>query len=305
MERVAACSVHPAAGGGLGVQLMLEGSALPVTASNVSGTNPFLPGEEAAYQLSGRAELLSLQAALAEAAAGAAAPNAPASPRAAHGLELRAAAGAAWRKTVLMGWAPNLQELLRTQGIGHAVQPEVQPTVRRQVELGVPPPPPKEHPQTSQAPLQAQHGRLEQHNAAFWSALSRIKTLVDSQQQAHAAQQEQGAASGGQQAQATQQEAPVQEAVSGLDGRSVTLRQLEAYFRARYASATSATAPGGGEPSSIAWVGFLSSEERDRAAREMNGHVLPGVQRVAEVQWQQAPHMAHVELQGARPLTRP
>lgn len=99
------------------------------------------------------------------------------------------------------------------QGVQHP--PQLQPQDGHhppQLELGVPPPPPKEQPQSSQAALQAQHGRPAQHNAAFWSTLRRIKTLVDSQQQAHAAQQEQGAASGGQQAQATQHEAPVQEA---------------------------------------------------------------------------------------------
>lgn len=89
----------------------MQGAALPVTACDVSDTNPFLPEEEAAYQLSGRAELLALQAALAGAAAGTAAQTG------AHGLELHAAAGAAWRKKVLLAWAQNLQGLLCTQGL--------------------------------------------------------------------------------------------------------------------------------------------------------------------------------------------
>lgn len=99
-----------------------QGSTQPVTASVVSDSNPFIPGEDDAYERSGHAELLALQAALsgASAARPATAPcgTSPAPPPAAPGLELGAAAGAAWRRKVLLSWAPNLQELLRRRGLG-------------------------------------------------------------------------------------------------------------------------------------------------------------------------------------------
>ncbi|KAL4443645.1 hypothetical protein ABPG75_011382 [Micractinium tetrahymenae] len=73
--------------------LEFEGSNALIPGHSISDSNPFLPGEDAAYERSGRAELLALQAALEEARG----PPGSAAAGPAR-LELGAAAGAAWRK---------------------------------------------------------------------------------------------------------------------------------------------------------------------------------------------------------------
>lgn len=101
-------SVAFCAGLAVALPLPMQGNAAPVLGTGISDTNPLQAGEDASYEATGRAELLALQDELAAAAG---------QGRGA-GLHALSAAGAAWRKKVAMGWAPQLRQLLQTEGIG-------------------------------------------------------------------------------------------------------------------------------------------------------------------------------------------
>lgn len=77
----------------------LQGYA-DLSLNQLSGTNPFIGN--ATYEASGRHEAARLAAAAA----------------ATGGLDLWQSAAAVWRKKVAQGWAPQLQQLLTTHGIG-------------------------------------------------------------------------------------------------------------------------------------------------------------------------------------------
>lgn len=94
------CGTQLPHGGGL--QLLLEGAAAAAPIAVISGESP--SADTAAYEAVGCSELRRLQAELAAA-------GQPV------GLELKAAAAAAWRKKVLLAWAPRLHSLLESEGI--------------------------------------------------------------------------------------------------------------------------------------------------------------------------------------------
>ena len=103
LRRIAAATLQ---GGDRPLLLQLEGVSDEVAATALSGTNPLVGDED--WRATGKAELDRL----AEAMAGGGGGGAPAT------LDLHATARATWRRTVLLGWAPDPVQLMNMRGIG-------------------------------------------------------------------------------------------------------------------------------------------------------------------------------------------